>query len=670
MKQQNLLIIFISLIFLYGCVSGIDPALPFSKLPEITVATDVTLVASPSHPSSYLETDPILAGTKLSVLGQDENAAWLLVEHNSTIGWVPSFYSQTNIGAIDSAFTFELLPGSCTKFMGAIFSPADSWISTATGTITVGGIILHESRRQTSPDMTLQVVINGEGEAVEADYVHAALTNEQTAIFFGYTVERIIEGSEIAFQLANLDDEITSFQAAFFTNSCTAQDRFTQLLPIGQPKTALRQPAFEVPTLRPTDDTSTGNGTPTPTSTPIRHLSDARTPTPRPTPTPLPTLEPQEYGYLVDIESVEASSVFFTESNPISNTVDGDTSTYWASDSMDDLGSWIELHLAESTQIAGIRIYIPKGRVNGTPTALKLQFDDGTMQTMEIGESFGWHYQSLPSTKTSKVRLEVISVSGRSMMQTASIREVQLFGQLAPPLQMNTEKPAISIRLQHGFSGTTLQNTSALRVRFVYSDSVQINIADLKVYELEKDIAGFWLRSDQPISLDEPDDKGSYKLELTYGDYLLTNDSDLNQELPIVPGWHSDADYDDPDGGANRGIIFPIEENKVTTVEVTLSQLTIGVLNEAGRAIRGIEHPDWSVHVCANSLADVSDEAYRCASSPIDRRGAAAFYLVQGDYQIFITDDAGCHWMFPVTIDLNESKQELVSVQTDAPDQC
>lgn len=226
---------------LTSCVTTIDPSLPYDQLPEINLATDVTLVASPSHPASYLSTDEISAGTTVNVLGQDENAAWLLVEHSNTVGWVPSFYSQTNIGTLDSAFTFELLPDDCTKFMGTTTSPTEAWTSTAPGTITVGGSILHSADADPIADLALQVEIDGLGQAVEADYVHTMVGADRSVIFFGFTLTQIDDGSEVRFGVSG-DDQIESFQAAFFINTCAGPIKsdaleFTNQLPIGQPRT-------------------------------------------------------------------------------------------------------------------------------------------------------------------------------------------------------------------------------------------------------------------------------------------------------------------------------------------------------------------------------------------------------------------------------------------------
>lgn len=60
---------------LVACVTSVDQALPYDKLPEITLATAATLVASPAHPAAYLSSESIPAGEKVQVIGADKSAA-------------------------------------------------------------------------------------------------------------------------------------------------------------------------------------------------------------------------------------------------------------------------------------------------------------------------------------------------------------------------------------------------------------------------------------------------------------------------------------------------------------------------------------------------------------------------------------------------------------------
>ena len=105
---------------LVGCITSVDGTLPYDRLPEITVATEVGLVASPSDPTSYLPVDPIPAGGQVSVFGADPNSAWLLVLHEDALGWMPTVFSRTNVGKLKAALVIEPLSGSCTGYLGAI----------------------------------------------------------------------------------------------------------------------------------------------------------------------------------------------------------------------------------------------------------------------------------------------------------------------------------------------------------------------------------------------------------------------------------------------------------------------------------------------------------------------------------------------------------------------
>ena len=103
------LFLFLLGLIVTACVTSIDETLPYAALPTITLATDVDLVASPSDPTSIIANARVPAGAKLDVIGRDQDAAWFLVEYEKMLGWVPSFYSQTNVGTLDTPLVFEPL---------------------------------------------------------------------------------------------------------------------------------------------------------------------------------------------------------------------------------------------------------------------------------------------------------------------------------------------------------------------------------------------------------------------------------------------------------------------------------------------------------------------------------------------------------------------------------
>ena len=139
------LFLFLLGLIVTACVTSIDETLPYAALPTITLATDVDLVASPSDPTSIIANARVPAGAKLDVIGRDQDAAWFLVEYEKMLGWVPSFYSQTNVGTLDTPLVFDPLPAGCTKFLGVTHQPDATWTSPVDGSLTVVGSIYRPS---------------------------------------------------------------------------------------------------------------------------------------------------------------------------------------------------------------------------------------------------------------------------------------------------------------------------------------------------------------------------------------------------------------------------------------------------------------------------------------------------------------------------------------------
>lgn len=248
-------------ILLAGCITSIDDKLPYAQLPEIAVATQFKLMASPSHPTAYLSSDLIAAGEKVQVIGSDKNAAWLLVLHNNLLGWMPTFYSRTNVGALKPAIVIEPLSDKCTKYLGATFKPDEEWVSTVNGAAFVVGSIYRPQVAKLFDPATLALTINGTGSAVVSDYVHTPLTSSNAVILFGYSITGLQKGSRIRFSLSNPDNEKLFFQTAFFSNDCAAQ--LTQL-PIGKTKIAVADQAGSPNGAAPVNAQQTPSFTPTP----------------------------------------------------------------------------------------------------------------------------------------------------------------------------------------------------------------------------------------------------------------------------------------------------------------------------------------------------------------------------------------------------------------------
>lgn len=225
------------LLLLAGCVTSVDEALPYTSLPEISIASPVQLVASPSHPTSYLSSDALPAGSKVQVIGADANMAWLLVLHGEMLGWIPAFFSATNIGTLTPAITFEPLDGKCTQYLGATFDVDEVWTSASRGDLYILGSIYRPQAGTRFSNAALSIQINGGGAAVDSDYLHTPLTRNSAVIFFAYSVRDAQRNSRIDFNANDLGRETVLFQSLFFRNTCTGS---VEILPIGIAKAAVQ----------------------------------------------------------------------------------------------------------------------------------------------------------------------------------------------------------------------------------------------------------------------------------------------------------------------------------------------------------------------------------------------------------------------------------------------
>lgn len=652
-----------------GCITAVDEALLYAQLSEITVATEVKLVASPSHPTANLPVDPIPAGGRVQVIGADKNAAWLLVLHNNTLGWMPTFFSRDNVGTLSTAFTFEPLSEQCTTYLDATFAPDAVWNSTVSGAVIALGAIYQPNTQTTVADTTLSIAIDGAGQAVDADYVSTSLTAASSVILFAFALNDLQKGSQLHFTLTDAGSESFFFQAAFFSDSCAKTERFASQLPVGKPKAILAQ-STTTPQVQATPQVQTPEPVVTESVT-IVHQSDARTRMPTATPTPLPTLDSEIYGDLLKINEATPSSIFYTDKYTASNAIDNRIDLYWVSTYDDDIGAWLELRLSEPRTIVGIRFYTPREKEGqGQIENLSLNFSDDSQQSIYLENKEGWQYKVITPTTTSSVKLVVDSVYNASFFGTTKIYEVQLYGEPQAPVTIEALNPAVSIRLRSGQFSEDTQSIGRIKANFWMYDGQPSGQGTVNIFPLEKDVAGELLRMDAIVEHQPPDQNGFYIAELPPQQYLLTVDTSTSITEPIVPGWYSDAGYEEADKAAYRGIIFPVEAGKTTEIEVHFSRLVVGVINEAGKAVRSGDYPGWTVMVCADNLATVADEALRCAKNAIDRRGAAAFQLAPGAYHLRILTDAACYWEFPVSVALQEMKEEIVTIDSAQPDGC
>ncbi len=223
---------------LAGCVTAIDGALPYAELPQITLATEVKLIASPAHPSAYLAAEPLAAGANVQVVGVDTDAAWLLVLADDRLGWMPTFFSRTNVGSLKAAIVVEPLDESCTQYLGETTDPAKLWVSTTAGGAIIQGSLYRAQPADAFTDATLTLTVDGGGSVTAAEYIHTLLTPTSAVVLFTFVVADLTPESRLHFDLANGGDEPISFQAALFSHQCanlnTSGVAFTDQLPIGQ----------------------------------------------------------------------------------------------------------------------------------------------------------------------------------------------------------------------------------------------------------------------------------------------------------------------------------------------------------------------------------------------------------------------------------------------------
>ncbi len=219
---------------LTACVTTVDASLPYDQLPEITVATEVMLVASPSQPTSELPFEPVPAGATIQLLGTDQDAAWLLVLHNDKIGWMPTVFARTNVATLPSAVVFDPLAGDCTKYIDTTADPAQEWTSTIEGSLLVLGSLYRPQRATDFTAASLKIAMAGGGTVVDSDYIHTPLTASSAIVFFAYEIKDLEKGDLISFQLENPSSEPFAFQAIYFSDSCQAN---LEQLSIGVAKT-------------------------------------------------------------------------------------------------------------------------------------------------------------------------------------------------------------------------------------------------------------------------------------------------------------------------------------------------------------------------------------------------------------------------------------------------
>ena len=232
------LVVALAALFVAGCVTAVDETLPHDALPAIAVATEVELLASPAHPTSYLPMSPLQSGTSASVVAVDKDAAWLLLLHENVLGWMPTIFSSTNIASLTPALTIEPLTERCTKYLGTTDTLDQVWTSSRDGDLIIQGSIYRPQARDAFADVALSVTVDGSGTVAAGDYVHTPLTDAAAIVLFTFALDDVTKDSSIRFDLASAGSEPLFFQAAYFTNECAdelnvEQRAFAEQLPVG-----------------------------------------------------------------------------------------------------------------------------------------------------------------------------------------------------------------------------------------------------------------------------------------------------------------------------------------------------------------------------------------------------------------------------------------------------
>lgn len=229
---------------LTACVTAVDESLPYDKLPQITTAANVRLVASPAHLAAELNLDPIPVGETVQVVGTDSNAASLLVLHDNQLGWMPTIFSRSNVGNLNAAVVVEPLPADCTTYLGEFGALDENVILDEDGSLYVRGTIYRPQGTNDFADAALTLQIDGESGPISSDYVHTPLTESSRLILFGFAVDDAESGASFSFDFADPSGEGIFFQAVLFAQTCNdgfdeSGAAFAEQLPVGLPRAEL-----------------------------------------------------------------------------------------------------------------------------------------------------------------------------------------------------------------------------------------------------------------------------------------------------------------------------------------------------------------------------------------------------------------------------------------------
>ena len=212
----------------------------FEELDAVIVSVETNLIASPSHPNSFLPSDYIRSGELAHVVGGDEDSAWLLVLHDNIIGWIPSLYSKEGIATLNTTLIEESNLDTSTNYLGALIAPDKSWKSNSNGrTIVQGYMYLRPGEKFPEENfLKSQIIETGKVYIPQFDYVEMDAGGK--ILIFTFIIEDFQEGDHIQFDLSDLGSRDLPFQAAFFCYDC---DSLTEGLGVPTTKVQLDTPS-------------------------------------------------------------------------------------------------------------------------------------------------------------------------------------------------------------------------------------------------------------------------------------------------------------------------------------------------------------------------------------------------------------------------------------------
>jgi hypothetical protein len=232
-------LLLLAAVLLSGCVAEIEPDLPLARLPVIELGTDYQLLLSPNHPDSTVSDELVPAGAEVELLGSDGDGAWLLVDYEGQVGWIPSLVSATAVGTLKAPLTIVPLSAACANYVGKVDQLAAPWKSSVTGPgLVYGFFAMRPGALPASASLALNVT--GGGTVSAADYIHVALTRTRNLIFFVFQIDNLTRKSTLSLRLQPEASRTLDFEAAFFALTCppVEVDAVRGPLPIGKLKAA------------------------------------------------------------------------------------------------------------------------------------------------------------------------------------------------------------------------------------------------------------------------------------------------------------------------------------------------------------------------------------------------------------------------------------------------